>query len=181
MAEYLIQDTSLEAIADAINAKTGGSSAMTPAEMVTAIGSISGGGGGGGGVEVTLVGETPLMNSSNNTSIDGICTFDVDGVSFNAFLFISKDRTAFKWIWYFEDSISASTSNGIFVYGNYGKSLTAGYSSFVIAARADASTTTLTVNHGRVTGNASNFYSIKPQKFDIFAVKVDPALLVAGV
>lgn len=45
MAEYLIQDTSLEAIADAINAKTGGSSAMTPAEMVTAIGSISGGGG----------------------------------------------------------------------------------------------------------------------------------------
>ena len=44
MAEYLIQDTTLDAIADAINAKTGGSSAMTPAEMVTAIGSISGGG-----------------------------------------------------------------------------------------------------------------------------------------
>lgn len=47
MAEYLIQDTTLDAIADAINAKTGGSSAMTPAEMVTAIGSISGGGGAG--------------------------------------------------------------------------------------------------------------------------------------
>lgn len=47
MAEYLIQDTTLDAIADAINAKTGGSSAMTPAEMVTAIGSISGGGGSG--------------------------------------------------------------------------------------------------------------------------------------
>ena len=46
MAEYLIQDTTLDAIADAINAKTGGSSAMTPAEMVTAIGTISGGGGG---------------------------------------------------------------------------------------------------------------------------------------
>ena len=45
MAEYLIQDTTLDDIADAINAKTGGSSAMTPAEMVTAIGSISGGGG----------------------------------------------------------------------------------------------------------------------------------------
>lgn len=45
MAEYLIQDTTLDAIADAINAKTGGSSAMTPAEMVTAIGTISGGGG----------------------------------------------------------------------------------------------------------------------------------------
>lgn len=47
MAEYLIQDTTLDAIADAINAKTGGSSAMTPAEMVTAIGSIPTGGGGG--------------------------------------------------------------------------------------------------------------------------------------
>ena len=45
MAEYLIQDTTLDAIADAINSKTGGSSAMTPAEMVTAIGTISGGGG----------------------------------------------------------------------------------------------------------------------------------------
>ena len=45
MADYLIQDTTLDAIANAINAKTGGSSAMTPAQMVTAIGSISGGGG----------------------------------------------------------------------------------------------------------------------------------------
>ena len=44
MAEYLIQSETLDEIADAINAKTGGSSAMTPAEMVTAIGSISGGG-----------------------------------------------------------------------------------------------------------------------------------------
>lgn len=46
MADYLIQDTTLDAIVDAINAKTGGSSAMTPAQMVTAIGTISGGGGG---------------------------------------------------------------------------------------------------------------------------------------
>ena len=44
MAEYLIQDTTLDDIADAINAKTGGSSAMTPAQMVTEIGNISGGG-----------------------------------------------------------------------------------------------------------------------------------------
>ena len=46
MAEYLIQDTTLDAIADAINAKTGGSSAMTPAEMVTNIAAIPTGGGG---------------------------------------------------------------------------------------------------------------------------------------
>lgn len=45
MAEYLIQSETLDAIADAINAKTGGSSAMTPAEMVTEIGSIQTGGG----------------------------------------------------------------------------------------------------------------------------------------
>ena len=47
MAEYLIQDTTLDAIADAINAKTGGTSAMTPAEMVTEIAAIPSGGGGG--------------------------------------------------------------------------------------------------------------------------------------
>lgn len=45
MAEYLIQGETLDDIADAINAKTGGSSAMTPTQMVTAIGTISGGGG----------------------------------------------------------------------------------------------------------------------------------------
>ena len=43
MADYLIQESTLDAIADAINAKTGGSSAMTPAQMVTAIGTILGG------------------------------------------------------------------------------------------------------------------------------------------
>lgn len=47
MAEYKIQDTTLNAIANAINAKTGGTSAMTPAQMVAAIGTISGGGSSG--------------------------------------------------------------------------------------------------------------------------------------
>ena len=44
MAEYLIQSETLDYIADAINAKTGGSSAMTPAQMVTAIAAIPSGG-----------------------------------------------------------------------------------------------------------------------------------------
>lgn len=48
MAEYLIQDTTLDAIANAINAKTGGSSAMTPAEMVMEIAAIPSGGGSSG-------------------------------------------------------------------------------------------------------------------------------------
>lgn len=46
MAEYLIQDATLTGIADAIRAKTGGSAAMTPAQMATEIGSIRTGGGG---------------------------------------------------------------------------------------------------------------------------------------
>lgn len=45
MAVYTIQDTTLTAIADAINAKTGGSSAMSPAQMATAIANIPSGGG----------------------------------------------------------------------------------------------------------------------------------------
>lgn len=44
MAEYLIQSETLDDIADAINAKTGGSSAMTPAEMAAAIAAIPSGG-----------------------------------------------------------------------------------------------------------------------------------------
>jgi len=53
MAEYLIQSETLDDIADAINAKTGGSSAMTPAEMVTEIGNIPSGGGIEMGLEAT--------------------------------------------------------------------------------------------------------------------------------
>jgi len=57
MADYLIQDTTLDAIADAINAKTGGSSAMTPAEMVTEIGNIPSGGG-SANTKITIVSPT---------------------------------------------------------------------------------------------------------------------------
>lgn len=44
MAEYLIQSETLDDIADAVNAKTGGSSAMSPAEMASAITAIPSGG-----------------------------------------------------------------------------------------------------------------------------------------
>ena len=37
MAEHLIRSETLDAIADAINAKTGGTDAMTPAEMVAVV------------------------------------------------------------------------------------------------------------------------------------------------
>jgi len=44
MADYLIHDSTLEDIADAIRSKTGGSSLIAPEEMPTEIASISGGG-----------------------------------------------------------------------------------------------------------------------------------------
>ena len=43
MAEVLVQDTSLQAIADAIRAKTGGMETFTPAQMAAAIEAITGG------------------------------------------------------------------------------------------------------------------------------------------
>lgn len=55
MSEYLIQSETLDAIADAINAKTGGSSAMTPAEMATEIAAIPSGGGSYDGLELVSV------------------------------------------------------------------------------------------------------------------------------
>lgn len=43
MSTYLIQDSTMAGIANAIRAKTGSSATMTPAQMATEIGSISGG------------------------------------------------------------------------------------------------------------------------------------------
>ncbi len=68
MAEYLIQDTTLDAIADAINAKTGGSSAMTPAEMATEIAAIPTGGG-GNALEVTDIGLSIFSGYSDARNI----------------------------------------------------------------------------------------------------------------
>lgn len=46
MSEYLIQDTTLTAIADAIREKTGGTDQMTPDQMATEISNIQASGGG---------------------------------------------------------------------------------------------------------------------------------------
>lgn len=46
MADYLIKDTTLKSIADAIRSKTGSQSSMKPSQMVDAIQSIQTGGGG---------------------------------------------------------------------------------------------------------------------------------------
>ena len=69
MAEYLIQDTTLDAIANAINAKTGSSSAMTPAEMVTEIAAIPSGGGIGGIVNYIEYVPVSDLNASNRGTV----------------------------------------------------------------------------------------------------------------
>ena len=91
MSEYLIQSETLDDIADAINAKTGGSSAITPAEMVTAIGSIS------GGVvpdEWHFVGEFEVLQD--------VHTFQIDTSNYNYssyLIFANGSFSASDWVY----------------------------------------------------------------------------------
>lgn len=61
MAEYLIQDTTLDAIANAIHNKSGATVPMTPAEMATEIAAIPTGGG-----SITPVIVTIATGGTNN-------------------------------------------------------------------------------------------------------------------
>ena len=64
MADYLIKDTTLTNIADAIRAKKSSTDTYTPAEMATAISSIETGGGGGELTEedLTFTGDLSYFN-----------------------------------------------------------------------------------------------------------------------
>ena len=63
MADYLIKDTTLTNIADAIRAKKSSTDTYTPAEMATAISSIETGGGGGPTAEdLTFTGDLTKFN-----------------------------------------------------------------------------------------------------------------------
>ena len=68
MADYLIHDSTLEDIADAIRNKTGGSSLIAPEDMSTEIASISGG---GSSYEMKLLYETaPTTEQVSAIKID---------------------------------------------------------------------------------------------------------------
>ena len=84
MADYLIQDSTLDAIADAINAKTGGSAAMTPAQMVTAIGNIPSGGGGGAPTVTVTIAQAASTVTGTYTALKDACVLAVGDVPFIA-------------------------------------------------------------------------------------------------
>lgn len=88
MAWYRIAENVLDAIADAINAKTGGTSPMTPVEMVTEIGTISGG---SGTPRYTLIYDDTLTEDANTIRID-----------------FSATMQAYKWIYFLADSPTGS-------------------------------------------------------------------------
>lgn len=114
MAEYLIQDTTLDAIADAINAKTGGSSAMTPSQMVTAIGTISGGG--GGGLSLLASGSFTLAAQGSTVSIP----VSFSGNPVNVFVIYRGDGTgvAHTQAWAFMASYPLSELDTLFPVGS---------------------------------------------------------------
>lgn len=84
MAEYLINGSTLTAIGDAIRAKTGGVSLMTPAQMVTEIGNIPTGGGGGSGETLLESGSYTYDGSGANNKMRIPVTFS--GTATRAFV-----------------------------------------------------------------------------------------------
>ena len=68
MANVLVNETSLEDIADAIRAKLSSSDTYKPSEMATAIGSISGGG-------ITPTGTKQISISSNGTTTEDVTNY----------------------------------------------------------------------------------------------------------
>lgn len=87
MAEYLIQSETLDDIADAINAKTGGTSPMTPVDMVSEIQSIQTGG--GGGFSLLASGSYTLASQGNTVSIP----VSFSGTPINVFVIYRGDGT----------------------------------------------------------------------------------------
>lgn len=72
MAKYIVQDTSLAAVADAIRAKAGGTEKLVfPAGFVEAVENITGGGSNGGGKNACVVeNELDIRVALSITAVD---------------------------------------------------------------------------------------------------------------
>ena len=171
MAEYLIQSETLDDIADAINAKTGGSSAMTPAEMVTAIGNIPSG---GGGIEL-LVDDT----TTEDVAIINV-TIPSDKQNMKAYLVgLYGTTSASDWIYPHLNASASSTTgsayltkassyNLVAVFGKVGGG-TGGYAwPFSAAGRPDS----LYTSSSSLTNILFNLYSASSRFTTGFNVKV---------
>ena len=152
MAEYLIRDTTLDAIADAINTKTGGSSAMTPAEMVTAIGSISGGGG-------TAIQSGHFTPANADSTYSVIVDNEIASNPFVAIFSIDSETTPvnlglIEGIFFVPDATIECTGTQISMGSNY-TVFNSGVSRNMASTRWKPSTKTLTMS----ARGGSNFYA----------------------
>lgn len=119
-SQYVITTSKLTAIADAIRTKTGSAASMTLDEMVTAIGSISGGGGGSSGIQTGKV----TFASAAHTF-----TLQIPVQPSHVMLFISDDAdidTTTTWkLTEFMISKWGSVSESILRYGASNRSVAA--------------------------------------------------------
>jgi len=146
MADYIIQGETLDDIAQAINAKTGGSSAMTPAQMVTAIGSISG----GGENIVLLASGTFSYTGSSNSQM----TIPVSYIGHPRQVYIkatgsNTQNKTYDWLWF--DAVSFLKSEFSSLFGSVFSSARHMYNK---AVESDVSCTAVTVLSDEITVNA---------------------------
>lgn len=105
MADYLIQDSTLSGIADAIRAKTGKSAAMTPVQMPSEIDSIQTG---GGGKTLTKLGEyviTAPVSYVAITATDAMKSCDWLYIKYNNVVLSASD-----WIYPYINGLPGSGS-----------------------------------------------------------------------
>lgn len=74
MAKYLIEDTTLTEIADAIRAKTGTTDAIKVSEMATQIENVTG----GGSSDKIILAEQTFEGFASNAALDGAYTFEFE-------------------------------------------------------------------------------------------------------
>ena len=125
MATRRIDTQTLTGIADAIRAKKGGASAMTPAEMVTEIGNIS-----GGGSQITKDEWTLTSDFSSNTQgffYSSYCDRTFGGMQL--FHYANNNATNYCATIAFVDNAKTGASTSAFRCINNGNQVVTGSSS----------------------------------------------------
>lgn len=144
MAEYIIQDSTLTAIADAIREKTGGTAVLTPAEMATMITGIETGGGLPDGVSAIASGTfTPTSTITTSYSVEhGL------GTTPDFFIVVASDTIPYGNAFMHESFVRFS-----FSYNNKTYSGVRSYSSANSTAAVNSYSQVLTDNSGCVSGS----------------------------